>query len=202
MTDEEASLQLNIKSGGLAYWIAAIRESFEEVGILMAESASKIVGEDDSFNALLESYRKKLNAGDILLHEILSNEDLYLSLENMSPLSHWITPKIEAKRFNTRFFVASIPNYQNNEHDGKEITESVWITPEMALEKASSGEMQMIMPTIKNLESCCGFKSADELIKVIKKISPKEKPSILPKFFKENGTWVGLLPGDEGYDDV
>ena len=76
-------------------------------------------------------------------------------------------------------------NFQNNEHDRKEITESVWITPEMALmKKASSGEMQMIMPTLKNLESCCGFKSADELITVIKKISPKDKPSILPKFFK------------------
>ena len=67
---DQASFQLNIKSGGLAYWIAAIRESFEEVGILMAESESKKVGEDDSFNTLLESYRKKLNAGDILLHEI------------------------------------------------------------------------------------------------------------------------------------
>jgi hypothetical protein len=60
----------------------------------------------------------------------------------------------------------------------------------------------MIMPTLKNLESCCGFKSADELIEAIKKIPPKDKPSILPKFFKENGAWVGLLPGDEGYDDA
>ena len=93
ITDQEASFQLNIKSGGLAYWIAAIRESLRKLAFSwQSQKARK--GEDDSFNTLLESYRKKLNAGDILLHEILSKEDLYLSLENMlSPLSHWITLK-------------------------------------------------------------------------------------------------------------
>ena len=126
--------------------------------------------------------------------KFLSKEDLYLSLEHEPSLT-LDPPKIEAKDL-ILDFVASIPNFQNNEHDGKRLQKSVWITPEMALEKASSGEMQMIMPTLKNLESCCGFKSADELITVIKKISPKDKPSILPKVFKENGTWVGLLPGE------
>ena len=118
----------------------------------MAESASKKVGEDDSFNTLLESYRKKLNAGDILLHEILSKEDLYLSLENMSPLSHiGSLQRLRQKDLILDFLWPVFLTYQNNEHDGEEITESVWITPEMALEKASSGEMQMIMPTLKNL---------------------------------------------------
>ena len=200
MTDEEASFQLNIKSGGLVYWIAAIRESFEEVGILMAESASKKVGEDDSFNTLLESYRKKLNAGDILLHEILSKEDLYLSLENMSPLSHWITPKTERKRYTTRFFIGAVPENQEAVHDGAEAVHSLWIRPEEALRQQEKGKLPMIMPTIANLRQICGFSSTDTLLQEKFAIDPKSIPAIEPKLFKKAGKWVGLLPGEPGYD--
>ena len=202
LDDAEASFQLNIGSGGLAYWVAAIRESFEEVGILMAELSGKQLGEDSLHNKKLKDYRNSINNGELSFCEMLVKEKLYLSLSNICPLSHWITPEIEKRRFNTRFFVAKVPSLQNDEHDGKEITDSLWITPEDALKEASSGGMQMIMPTIKNLESCCGFKSVEELIMAKKNIKPIDRPSILPKFFKKEGTWVGLLPGDEGYEDA
>ena len=61
--------------------------------------------------------------------------------------------------------------------------------------------MPMIMPTIKNLQSCEDYRSAKDILRDQKKLTNNDIPPILPKFFKENGNWVGLLPGDEGYED-
>ena len=138
---------------------------------------------------------------EINLLDICSKEDLMLSTNNIAPLSHWITPNIEAKRFDTRFFIAYLPKNQTVQHDGQELTQSLWINPAAAIEKAFSGELQMIMPTIKNLQTCMDFSSAKDMLNYQKKLNNDDIPPILPKFFKENGNWVGLLPGDEGYED-
>ena len=71
----------------------------------------------------------------------------------------------------------------------------------MALKKALDGEMQMILPTTENLKSCMEFKSAMDMLDNQKQISHNEIKPILPKFFKDNGNWVVLFPGDEGYED-
>ncbi len=128
-------------------------------------------------------------------------KNLELLTENIAPFSHWITPDIEVKRFDTRFFIAYLPSNQTEEHDGNELTHSLWISPKKALEKAYAGDMNMIMPTIKNLEQCIGFESIQELLNHQQKLTNDDIPSILPKFFKKDGNWVGLLPGDAGYDD-
>ena len=98
-------------------------------------------------------------------------------------------------------FLLHICENQTVEHDRKELTQSLWINPDEAVEKAFSGELQMIMPTIKNLQTCMEFSNAKEMLMHQKKLTNDDIPAILPKFFKENGNWVGLLPGDEGYDD-
>ena len=202
LDDISASEKLGLKDGGLSYWIACIRECFEEVGILMAKKKSgeylNLNGDDKN---KFDSYRKKLINNEINLSEICAKEDLILTTDNIAPLSHWITPNIEAKRFDTRFFIAYLPENQTVSHDGQEITNSLWVNPKTALEKAFSGEMPMIMPTIKNLESCVDFINAKDMLNHQIKLKKEDIPPILPKFFKENGNWVGLLPGDEGYDD-
>ena len=202
LDDISASDKLGIKDGALSYWIACIRECFEEVGILMARKKSgeylNLNGEDKK---KYDIYRQKLINNEINLSDICKNEDLILTTNNITPLSHWITPNIEAKRFDTRFFIAYLPENQTESHDGQELTHSIWINPKIALEKAFSGEMPMIMPTIKNLESCLEFFNAKDMLEHQIKLKKEDIPPILPKFFKENGNWVGLLPGDEGYDD-
>ena len=134
------------------------------------------------------------------MYEILKKEDLILTTSNLAPFSHWITPEIEERRFDTRFFIAYLPENQTGEHDGSELTHSLWINPNVALEKAFKGELQMIMPTIKNLQQCEDYTSASKLLEDQKKLTNKDFPPILPKFFKENGKWFGLLPGDPDYD--
>ena len=115
--------------------------------------------------------------------------------------SHWITPDIETKRFDTRFFAAKMPKDQPTLHDGNELTNSLWIKPREAIKKAWDGEIKMILPTSKNLEQTFDFESTDELISFYKSGGSSEIKSILPKFKKVDGRWEGRLPDDEGYDD-
>ena len=202
LNDEQASIKLGIDEGGLSYWVACVRECFEEVGILLA---IKNNGEELDLNGAdkhkFENYRRMLLDNKISLSEICKKENLSLNLNNIEPFSHWITPEIEIKRFDTRFFIAYIPAKQTERHDGNELTDSVWISPKKALDKSLNGEMPMIMPTISNLQQCLEFDSGQELLEHQSKLTNDDIPAILPKFFKNEGKWVGLLPGDEDYDN-
>jgi len=202
LNDEQASIKLGVNDGGLSYWVACVRECFEEVGILLA---IKNNGEELDLNGAdkhkFDNYRRMLLENKISLFEICKKENLSLNLNNIEPFSHWITPEIEIKRFDTRFFIAYIPAKQTERHDGNELTDSVWISPKKALDRSLNGEMPMIMPTISNLQQCLEFDSGQKLLEYQSKLTNDDIPSILPKFFKNEGKWVGLLPGDEDYDN-
>ncbi len=202
LNDEQASIKLGVNEGGLSYWVACVRECFEEVGILLA---IKNNGEELDLNGAdkhkFDNYRRMLLENKISLFEICKKENLSLNLNNIEPFSHWITPEIEIKRFDTRFFIAYIPAKQTERHDGNELTDSVWISPKKALDRSLNGEMPMIMPTISNLQQCLEFDSGQKLLEHQSKLTNDDIPSILPKFFKNEGKWVGLLPGDEDYDN-
>ena len=202
LNDEQASIKLGVNEGGLSYWVACVRECFEEVGILLAKKNN---GQELDLNGAdkhkFENYRRMLLENKISLFEICKKENLSLNLNNIEPFSHWITPEIEIKRFDTRFFIAYIPAKQTERHDGNELTDSVWISPKKALDRSLNGEMPMIMPTISNLQQCLEFDSGQKLLEYQSKLTNDDIPSILPKFFKNEGKWVGLLPGDEDYDN-
>ncbi|MDA8884832.1 NUDIX hydrolase [Gammaproteobacteria bacterium] len=202
ISDKEASLLLGIEKNGLGYWVACVRECFEEVGILLAEKKD---GSMLNLNGIekekYQKYRQDLLAEKISFYDICMQEELELLTENIAPFSHWITPALEVKRFDTRFFIACLPKNQTGIHDGNELVNSLWISVDEAIKKAYAGEMNMIMPTIKNLEQCVGFNSIQELLSHQQQLTNEDIPPILPKFFKKDGNWVGLLPGDAGYDD-
>jgi len=202
LNDEQASIKLGVNEGGLSYWVACVRECFEEVGILLAKKNN---GQELDLNGAdkhkFDNYRRMLLENKISLLEICKKENLSLNLNNIEPFSHWVTPEIEIKRFDTRFFIAYIPAKQTERHDGNELTDSVWISPKKALDRSLNGEMPMIMPTISNLQQCLEFDSGQKLLEYQSKLTNDDIPSILPKFFKNEGKWVGLLPGDEDYDN-
>ena len=182
LNDEEASKRLGIKSGGLIYWIACIRECFEESGILLADNEQKKIskgwfkGTDEE---IVNQYKKKLLQGKDVFLELIDKFDLTLSTNEIAYISHWITPKIEKRRYSTRFFIARCPN-QLATHDGLEGVESRWLEPKVALDLYKSGEFPMIMPTIKNLELIKDFQDTqtlllsmnDKLITDIPKVEP------------------------------
>ena len=154
VSDEDASSALGIDKGGLAYWVAVIRECFEEAGILLAyrKDGNNFDPEDEAENERFIDFRKRLNEGEPVLAEMCKSEELFLATDRLAYLAHWITPKVEKRRYDTRFFIAQAPEGQEAIHDGSESVNSIWIKPEDALKQFEEGKLLLIMPTIKNLE--------------------------------------------------
>ena len=198
MNDDEASARLGIENDGLSFWIACIRECFEETGVLLTNPSDSLIQEYEK----LSSLRKQLNNKEISFKNICISESLRLGTNNIVPCAHWITPAIEPKRFDTRFFLAKVNTKQLASHDGFELTESFWIRPKDALVKLKEGKMNMILPTISNIEQLAEFSSAFEAFNYFEGLGNNAIKSLLPKFVKQDGKWVGFLPGDEGYENV
>ena len=198
MSDAEASKQIGIENNGLSFWIACIRECFEEAGVLLANPENLIMQDAEK----LDKLRTELNNKAITFKDICVSESLSLRVKNIVPCAHWITPAIEPKRFDTRFFLAKVNSEQLATHDGFELTESFWIKPMDALKKFQNGEMNMILPTIKNIEKLAEFSSSTEAFNYFKDLGNNAIPAILPKFIKRDGQWIGFLPGEEGYENV
>ena len=153
------------KKMALSFFICAIRETFEETGVLFALKSS---GHSIDFgNAIIKSrfaaYRQLLNLGNITLPEIARQEELILMPALLIPYSHWITPEIVPKRFSTRFFLAELPQGQSATTDSDELTSSLWVTPHDALQMHTAGKITLMPPTLKTIEEMAKFIRLDEL---------------------------------------
>jgi 8-oxo-dGTP pyrophosphatase MutT (NUDIX family) len=197
--DATASRLLGLAGGGLAYFVAAVRECFEEAGILLASSGSGDAidfGEASTAERFVE-HRRRLNAGELTFADLCEVEDLRLATDGLYYFSHWITPEGSPRRYDTRFFVAQMPEGQHALHDDVEVIDSLWTSPTDALRRQAAGEIDMMFPTRKNLEALERFSATTELLDATARA---EVPTILPKIsVAEQGVRI-LLPGDEGYD--
>jgi len=162
-TDAEASARLGIAAGGLAYWVAAARECFEEAGILLArDAAGRQV--DPQRVAALGHLRAPLNDGELPFADFLEREDLYLPLREMLWFAHWITPAGRPRRFDARFFVALAPENQDGSHDEGETIANQWIRPAEALERHGRGEIELMFVTRRLLGEFSTFARAADAI--------------------------------------
>ncbi len=162
------------------FWIAGIRESFEEADVFLAyDEAGRLIDHDDAeTHARLERYRHALHAGEIGLDEICARERLTLATDRVHFFNRWITPEGRPRRFDTRFFVAVAPPGQKGRHDAKETVDSVWIRPADALDKHERGEFGLMAVTKRQLESLAGFNSVAELEAMI--LAPREYDTYRP----------------------
>ena len=182
--DVAASATLGLDSGGLSYWVACIRECFEEAGILLALGADgdTLRLHSPRVRTRFESWRTRLNDGEPNVFEAMcSEEKLRLATDQLAYVSHWITPIDQPRRYNTRFFVARAPARQEALHDGHETVESSWIRPEDALEKFRAGKLDLISPTFKNLEAIADYPTTEELLQAKCTIDSATIPTILPR---------------------
>ena len=201
LTDVAASDLLGVERGGLAYWVAALRECFEEAGVLLARDGGDQVlsfAEAD-LAARFNEHRHAVHDGNLRLVELCGNEGLRLATDDVRYVSHWVTPIGEPRRFDTRFFVARAPRHQHPLHDDNETIESLWVNPAVALERHRAGELFMIFPTIKNLEFLVPFTTCDEALAAA--VALGRPPMILPRVVRRGEGIAVLLPGDEGFDD-
>lgn len=202
LDDATASARLGLDSGGLAYWVAAVRECFEEAGVLLARNASGEVIRfaDPVVVDRFETARPQVYSGDLRIAALCAAESLTIALDDIVYLSHWITPHGPPRRFDTRFFVARMPPEQTPLHDGGETVASEWISVNGALERQRAGEFEMIFPTIKNLEDVARFATVDDLLDDVR--ARTTIPAILPQIRRRDDGGVDvLIPGDDGFVD-
>ena len=199
-SDAEASATLGLPSGGLAYWVAAARECFEEAGILLArhpDSGAWLEACTELAAARLARHRRDVHAGITTLGAVLEAEGLVLDLSGVHYVSHWITPPGHgtARRFDTRFFVADVPPDQVASHDAAETVESIWTTPSEALARGAAGEIRLLIPTIANLEALARFSSVAELVAAARNIG--SVPVTAPRFRGDPTVPAGVLAPEE-----
>ncbi len=205
--DVEASILLGIESGGLAYWVAALRETFEEAGLLLATrpAGPPLLAGDEEEEARFVAERALVNKGRRRFLDLCRDEKLQLLVGDVHYFAHWITPRGAPRRYDTRFFVAAAPLGQQAAHDAGETIADTWISPRRALEGHRKGVFELIFPTIRNLQAISRFATSAELLEAAEKAS-RSVPTIEPRVIAD-GDGVGngvriVLPGDEGYDDV
>ncbi len=152
-----------LDEGALSHRVAAVREAFEECGVLLATNKDS----DDLIDAarlqgIEGRWRADLTAGKITIADVCRAESLVLALDKMVNYAHWITPRIVPKVFDTQFFVARAPVDHVALHDGSESTDSEWLRPEAAVADAESGKRTVVFPTRMNLLKLSQYNSVDE----------------------------------------
>src|SRR4030088_2283644 len=157
--DQEIIARPELYSGGqgldasaLSFRIAAIRETFEESGILLARPRGSNTLIDAKRAGEIEiAHRSALCEGKTTFLKVLTDNGILLALDELVPYAHWITPEGMPKRFDTWFFLAAAPPEQAGAHDGKESTDSIWVSPREALAGGESGRFKLPFPTTRNL---------------------------------------------------
>jgi 8-oxo-dGTP pyrophosphatase MutT (NUDIX family) len=200
-SDASASARLGLERGGLAYYIACLRELFEEAGLLLAcdhDGTPVPFGDDETVHRLARS-RREVNDGSLGFVAMMEREGLLLDLRGLEYVAHWITPVGPPRRFDTRFFVALAPEGQVATHDAGETVADQWVRPKDALDARRRGELEMILPTVRNLEAIADFTTSTDVLEYARSLA--DIPCIEPRIVNSDGVVSILMPGDEGYDD-
>lgn len=200
--DADASAVLGLDRGGLSFWVAAIRESFEEAGLLLAVDGhgEMLSFEDPDVNERFVEHRRAVDTGERSLVEVAREEGLRLATGGIHYFSRWITPYGAPRRYDTRFFVAHPPEGQVPVHDDHEVIANLWIRPTDALERHAAGEFELIFPTVRSLEALARFTKAEDVVQhaaTIAHIDP-----VLPTIVDSDHGLRIVLPGDELYDAI
>jgi 8-oxo-dGTP pyrophosphatase MutT (NUDIX family) len=203
LTDGQASGVLEVPAGGLAYWIAAIRECFEEAGVLLARrpDGQFVRFDEPNVESRYLAHRAAVHGGRLRLIDLCGDEGLRLATDDIHYVSHWITPIGERRRFDTRFFVARAPQAQEPLHDEHETIASLWVRPADALARQERGELAMIAPTMKNLELLVPHATADDALAATASLG--RPPAIQPKLrLDDDGRVEVVMPSDPGFADL
>lgn len=174
----------------VGHHVAAIRELFEEAGVLLARPAAA---------HRLRGVRHQLASAALTLEELAQRERLRLALDDLVVFAHWVTPEIEIKRFDTRFFVACLPHNADAVHDEGETTHSEWIDPEDAIERCRRDEIALPPPTWTTLRTLSKLSSADEVMRWARR---QRVVRIEPAFIATDAVTMLTLPGDPTFPPV
>jgi 8-oxo-dGTP pyrophosphatase MutT (NUDIX family) len=161
---EEAARRLQISWAdppAVAYYVAALREAFEETGILVARDEEGVTPPTARDDPTVDALRDHLMGHRARLHEVLDRLGCRLDGGSVEYMAHWITPEAEARRFDTRFFAARVRSGTHAIVDPREMVEALWMTPSAALHRHLGGTLPMVFPTFRSLEDLSAFPTVD-----------------------------------------
>jgi 8-oxo-dGTP pyrophosphatase MutT (NUDIX family) len=168
---------------GLGLLVAAVRETFEEAGVLLAGGVEA---------ADLAGARTRLLEGESF--STLADElDFTISANALTPYARWVTPKMESRRFDTRFYIAAVPPDQRASHDGSETTSAKWLRPADAIDEMYAGRIKLAPPTVRTLQWLARFDRVDD---AVADAVSRKPPLVRPVLVSSNEGWFIALPGD------
>jgi 8-oxo-dGTP pyrophosphatase MutT (NUDIX family) len=199
---EQAAQQLRSLAAedAIAYHVAAARELFEEAGVLLARDSDEryvsLAGPD--VHERFKRYRQDVHGGTASMRFIVEREHLRLALDSLVLFAHWVTPPIDTRQFDTRFFLSRVPPDQTPAHDETETTHSVWLTPAAAMAQSQAQEIVLPPPTWTTLRELEPFATVDEAIAWarVRRIVRRQ-----PKLVEEQGRRMLVMPGDPLHPD-
>ena len=198
----DADRRLSVASGGLDYFSAAIRELFEETGVLLAtDTKGEWIAKEADRRVSLSDTRQALYAGELSWAETLSSWSIKLATNQLHYVGHWETPVVLSARFSTRFFLADLPPGQEPKHDGKELIDSRWLTPTEALRLHKIGEIELPFPHMKHLQMLASFSTPQELRHWARERWREPIVKVRPWIIEGDGERKFILPWEPGYPD-
>ena len=199
LSPAEASAQLNDHDCpddlAVGLHLAAIRECFEEAGVLFArqDDGAPFMLDDHDIRERFDDLRHKVHEGELSLADFGASEGLHFDISQLIYFAHWITPEFEVKRYDTRFFLAIVPPGQEPLHDDKELVASEWISPAEALTGHAEGRFPMLPPTFRILDDMARCDTLDALVDWAR----AERPfPMMPSLSQVDGRMAIVLPGD------
>jgi len=179
----------------VSYHVAAARELFEEAGVLLARDASgefvSLAGADD--HRRFKEYRGEVHRGALTLRDVIQHEGLRLALDALVHFAHWVTPPVDTRRFDTRFFVTRVPPHQTPAHDDTETTHSTWVTATDAIANATAKEIVLPPPTWTTIREIERFASVADTLDWARRRRVVRRE---PKLLERNGQRMLVMPGD------
>jgi 8-oxo-dGTP pyrophosphatase MutT (NUDIX family) len=199
LDDTAASARLGPPQGGLDFYVAAIRECFEEAGLLFAvDKRDELVDLRGETGARLAALRRPLHAGECGFGVLCRDNGLRLAADRLFYIGHWVTPLGLPKRFDTRFFLAVLPAGQASLHDSVETLDQVWIRPEAAL--APEHSRRLLKVTRHVIELVGRFPDLDSLLAWAR--APREVVMVMQRRGMGAAGLRSLMPHEPGFDEI
>jgi 8-oxo-dGTP pyrophosphatase MutT (NUDIX family) len=179
----------------IAYHVAAARELFEEAGVLVARNGSgafvSLASAAD--HERFKQDRHRVHDGATTLRAVIEREQLRLALDALVLFAHWVTPPIDTRQFDTRFFMTRVPPQQTPAHDDTETTHSVWMTPKVAIAQSMNGSIVLPPPTWSTIRELEPFRSVDAALAWAQR---RHVTSRQPLLLVQDGVRMLVVPGD------
>ncbi|MEL7157067.1 MAG: NUDIX domain-containing protein [Actinomycetota bacterium] len=189
LSDASASEIIGVERGGLAWWLAACRETLEEAGLLLAAG-------DLPASVDVAGLRDQVRADENVFVDLLLEHDLAVDVTAIEQVGRFVTPVGSPRRFDAHFFVAKAPIDQEAAHDDGEIVHLDWMAPADALERWQRGELTMMTPTVRMLACLDRFGTAEEVMTMARKRLPYNRVKVADP----DGDYRVVLPGEDGYE--